>query len=102
MQRESHDIASTGGLDTLPEGEIPSGGVRETLCIPSPTAPGDGDTGLGEGGLDGQSLDQPRTYERTIGDDTLELMLPSPVDQSRGEVIGGLGGHLSPEVRSGP
>ena len=48
-------------LDTLPEGEISAGGVREMLGVPGPAAPGGGDACLGEGGLDGTGFDQPRT-----------------------------------------
>ena len=36
-------------LNLFPEREIPAGGVREETGIPGPAAPGDGDTGVGEG-----------------------------------------------------
>ena len=35
-------------LDTLPEGEISAGGVREMLGVPGPAAPGGGDAGVAE------------------------------------------------------
>ena len=72
-------------LDPLPEGEISAGGVREMLGVPGPAAPDQGDAGRSQGGLDGECFDQPRTNERTISDDPLELMLPGPVHDRYGE-----------------
>ena len=87
-QRKSHYIASPHALDPLPEGEISTGGVRKKFGVPGTATPDDVDSGGGQGLFDGKGFRQPRTDERTIGDDGLQLVLPGPIDQ-RGCEVGG-------------
>ena len=67
-----------GRLDTLPEGEVTAGGVREVLPVPGPTAPVDRDADLRQGGLDGEGFRQPGADEGSESDNGLELLLASP------------------------